>query len=455
MLEPLNLGTTLGEGETLGRRQVRLFSHRGDHYEMGYQQGLQMREAIHQLFHELHKMEAFQVQKPALLPSRAFMGVVMRRAVKEMWGDVSELYPLQKVRMEGIAKGADIDESLLFLALAGELTLAQIDYRLGACTAAAVSAERGALREPMIIKNFDYPEFFQPYYVTRFCQSAETASTLDVTLAPLAGCHDGMNEHGLCISYNYGYGTDLPNVNTPISLLVQQTLENCSNTREAIDFLKSGPRCGGAVILLADALDDLATVELSSNFSGVRYSREGLLINTNHYKCRDMVSYDIPRNAYYTSKNVRSLRGIRVHESSELRYARAEQLLDNLETVTMKDLLAVFCDHGESGRGDDNTICRHGPYFSTTASIIMLPVSRRLLVTYGHPCNSVFSDFFNPFAGAKSAEEMEDKEDEKEKVGLEEEENGEEEDRAGSVRSVRIMKEEPPPEEASESRESS
>ncbi len=413
-----------------------------------------MREAIHHFFHDLHKVEAFQIQKPALLPFRAFMGVAIRRAMKEMWSDVSELCPRQKMRMEGIAKGADIDESLLFLALAGELTLAQIDYRLGACTAAAVSAERSALGEPMVIKNFDYPEFFQPYYVTRFCQSAETASTLDVTVAPLAGCHDGINEHGLCVSYNYGYGTDLPNVNVPVSLLVQRTLENCSDTREAVDFLKSGERSGGAIILLADAHDDLATVELSSNFSGVRGSREGLLINTNHYKCREMVSYDIPRNAYYTSRNVRSMRGIRVHESSELRYSRAEQLLDNLETITMKDLLAVFCDHGESGRGDDNTICRHGPYFSTTASIIMLPYSRRLLVTYGHPCDSVFSDFFNPFASIESSEEAEEKEAGAEKVVVKEEESLGEKERTGGTGSVRIIREEPLPEEASEGQES-
>lgn len=443
MLDPLNLGTTLGEGMTLGKRQVRLFSLRGDHYEMGYQQGLQMREAIHHLVNNLHKVESFQIEKPAILPTKAFMGVAMRRAVKEMWGDVSELRPRQKTRMEGISKGADIDESLLFLALAGELTLAQIDYRLGACTAAAVSADISALGEPMIIKNFDYPELFQPYYVTRFCQSAETASTLDVTVAPLAGCHDGINEHGLCISYNYGYGTDLPNVNVPITLLVQDALENCTNTREAIDFLKSGARCGGAIFLVADASNDMVTVEISSNFSGVRDPQDGILINTNHYKCREMTSYDVPRNAYYTNKNVKALRGIRVHESSELRYSRVEQLLSEEETITMKDLLAVFCDHGESGRGDDNTICRHGPYFSTTASIIMLPLSKRLLVTYGHPCDSVFSDFLDPFKqeeGEGVAEEdrpqMEEGETEPGKV------------EAGG--SVRIITQEPPQEDASE-----
>ncbi len=402
---PLELGTTFGEGMTLGKRQVRLFDLRGDHYEMGFQQGLHAREAVHHLLSNLHEVEVLQLEKPALVPFRVFLGMAMRRAVSEMWRDIHAHCPRQGTRMEGIAKGADIEPSMLCLALAGESMLAQINYRLGACTAAAVSEERSALGEPMVIKNFDYPPFFQPYYITRLCIPLETASTLDVTVAPLAGCHDGVNEHGLCISYNYGYGTDLPNVNVPISLLVQEALENCTSTREAIDFLSSGKRSGGAILLVADASGDIVTVELSSNFSGIREPQDGVIINTNHYRCREMASYDIPRNAYYTSKNVRALRGVRVHESSELRYTRAEQLFSALELVGMKDLLNIFCDHGESGRGDDNTICRHGPYFTTTSSIIMLPRSRRLLVTYGNPCDSVFSDFLNPFTGGEAEQE--------------------------------------------------
>ncbi|MBN2025457.1 MAG: hypothetical protein JW854_01655 [Actinobacteria bacterium] len=398
----------MGEGASLGRQQVRLFDLRGDHYEMGYQQGLHLAEAIHHFQASFHRVEAFQVEKPAVLPTRVFMAATMRRAVKEMWSDVSEYCPRQKARMEGMAKGADIDEAVLFVALASEMALAQSNYRLGACTAAAVGVERSALGEPIIIKNFDHPEFFQPYCATRLCRPAEAAATLDVTLAPMAGSHDGMNEHGLCISYNYGYGTDMPNVNVPITLLVQEALENCTDTGEAVELLRKGRRAGGAILLVADASGEMVTVELSSNFSGVRDPGDDILINTNHYKCREMVSYDIPRNAYYTSRNVKALRGIRVHESSELRYARAEQMLQAMEMVTTKDLLGVFSDHGESGRGDDNTICRHGPYYTTISSLIMLPRSRRMLVTYGRPCDSVFTDFRDPFVLEEAETPQED-----------------------------------------------
>jgi hypothetical protein len=119
----------------------------------------------------------------------------------------------------------------------------------------------------------------------------------------------------------------------------------------------------------------------------------------------------------------------------------------------MKDLLTVFCDHGESGRGDDNTICRHGPYFSTTASIIMLPFSKRLLVTYGHPCDSVFSDFLNPFASGESEEVTEERDAEAEGVASEEK-GREEREKAEGAGSVRVIRNEPPREGASGSQES-
>ncbi|MBC7246338.1 MAG: hypothetical protein H5T73_00980 [Actinobacteria bacterium] len=401
MPDTLELGSTYGEGDAPGRRQVRLFDLQGNHYEMGYQQGLQMREAVRHYFANITRNEFFNRGKPALLPARLYLSIRAHRAAREMERDLADHCPRQKMRMEGISKGSGIDEVMLYVPLAAETVMAGIDYRIGACTAAAVGEERSALREVLVIKNYDYPAAFQPYFMTRLCRSAETYSTIDVTMATMAGCHDGMNEHGLCVSYNHGYGTDIPSVNVPVSVLVQEALETCANVEEAAELLCSRRRSGGALILLADATGKTLAVELSPNFCGVREAEEGILVATNHYRCREMISYDVPRNAYYTSRNVQALRGVRVHESSELRYARAVQLLSALETVTIKDLWSVFSDHGESGRGDDNTICRHGPYFATTCSLIMLPRSRRLLVTYGHPCESTFSDFPDPF-GARA-----------------------------------------------------
>lgn len=388
-----DLGTTVGGDPYLGRRQVRLFDFGGDHYELGFQQGLQLREAIHHLFHHLRDFDWVWVRKPPLVPFRMYVSLASRWAEGQLRDDLAKFVPDQLLRLEGIAKGADVPESHLFFALAGEMHINQVSYRLGACTGIVVSEEISNRGEPILVKNLDFPLYLRPYYVTRLSRPKELFPNLVLTLAPWPGCFDGLNSEGLCISYNQAYATDMPKANLPVSVLVQEALERCSTVREAVEFISGKPRGSGAQLLLVDSTGDMAALELSPNFSGVREAEDGWLVATNHYQSREMMSYDLPHTAYYDGRNVEALRGLRVHESSELRLKRAEQLLSEADTVGIKELVNIMSDHGESGRGDDNTICRHGPFYHTTCSLVMLPRSRRLLVAYGHPCESVFTDF--------------------------------------------------------------
>lgn len=388
-----DLGVTLGTGPTIGRREVKAFEFNGDHYEMGYQQGLQLREAISFFSARLSGFEVVQASRPPVVPARAYVYYLANRAVKEFLPDVATHYPEQRKRLEGLVKGSQLGESLFCLMMSVEVLLTQVNYRMGACTAAGIAAERCAQGEPVVIKNFDYPSEFQPFYITRHSQPLEGHQSMEVSMAAMVGSHDGINERGLAVSYNYGFGTDLPKAMAPVSIVVQEILERCADVEEAVAYATESKRACGALLLLADAGGNMASVELSPNFCGVREPEDGLLINANHYLCSEMTPYGIPSNAYYTPRSSRSLRGMRVHESSELRYQRLQQLLDVEERLALKDLVAVFSDHGEAGRGDDNSICRHGDYFSTTCSVIMFPVSRRMLVTYGNPCDSIFTDF--------------------------------------------------------------
>ncbi len=400
VVQPLwdfDTGVTIGTGPTLGNREVRLFEFAGDNYEMGYQQGMQLRDAISLMASRLGSFPSLVANKSPLLPSRLYLYMAARRAVNEYLPDIFNHYPNQHKRIEGLAKGAQMELSFFLLMMTAELMVTQVNYRLGACTAAGISAERCTLGEPLIIKNYDFPEEFQPFYITRHSQPLEGYASLEVSMAPLAGCHDGINQHGLAVSYNYAYGTDLPKFMVPVSLVVQEILENCATVEEAVKFAVESKRAGGAILMLGDSRGRFASVELSPNFSGVREPENGLLVNTNNYLSSDMLPYDIPANAYYSGRAVRSLRGIRVHESSELRYSRAIQLLDRDEAMGVREILEVFCDHGEGGKGSDNTICRHGELLSTSCSVIMFPASRRMLVTYGNPCSSVYTDFREVF----------------------------------------------------------
>ncbi len=381
-----------------GTQEVILFEFAGDHYEMGFNQGMQFKEAMGGFFGTLERSEAFAVSRPPLFPARAHFGYRARRAFQELAPDIQTHYPNQKRKIDGMAKGSGFLDQLFYLAAAQELSPDGVSYRLGACTALGVAPERFVMKEPVVIKNYDGPLEYQPFYVTQRCQPEEGIENISVSIAGLAGCHDGMNRHGLVLSCNCASGTDLPKVMVPTSILVQETLERCRTTEEAVGFLTRSRRGSGALIMVADAEGELASVELSPNFSGVRTAENGVLINTNQYRSPELKPYDIPRNAYFTNRNVRALRGLRIHESSELRYERTELLLEDLPEVSARDLVNIFADHGEGGRGSDNTVCRHGGYYWTTCSMMFLPASRRMLVTYGNPCNSTYTEFREPFS---------------------------------------------------------
>ena len=61
----------------------------------------------------------------------------------------------------------------------------------------------------MVARNFDYLPLIQPYYLIRESRPQGRLRAFEFTTAPLVGAVDGMNEAGLCITYNYGFTTDV------------------------------------------------------------------------------------------------------------------------------------------------------------------------------------------------------------------------------------------------------
>ena len=84
-----DLGVTLGTGPSMGRREVKMFEFTGDHYEMGYQQGLQLREAISFFAARLPEFELVKAARPPMVPARAYIYLLASRALKEFLPDVT------------------------------------------------------------------------------------------------------------------------------------------------------------------------------------------------------------------------------------------------------------------------------------------------------------------------------------------------------------------------------
>lgn len=324
-----------------------------------------------------------------------FMSLEKSRATKSLKNDIFQYYPKQAERLRGIAEGAEIDLSWVFFAQSLELlvTFGSSIIRVPACTSLGFNSQRTTTNESIIAKNFDYPNHFSPYHLTCLTKPMEGYQTLGCKMAPLPGMIDGMNEHGLTVTYNLAFSTEESKCFAPLSLALQEMLETCKNTEEAVQFLANAKHAGNGLLMLADAEGDVRTVEISHNHAATREPIENQIINTNHYHTPEMQKYEIPRNAVFSEKASKEWVGKRFYESSEERLKRAQDLLGSGDKLDENAITSVLRDHGKENHPSNFTVCQHGEYLSTLRSVIFYPNRKILKVLYGNPCQNEFSKF--------------------------------------------------------------
>lgn len=371
---------------------VDVYTFSGSHRQMGRMQGRRLRKMIRHGRRMLAEAEEISLLKPSWMPIDVFILIGSIKTWLEYSPHIRKFYPEQYKRLRAIARGAATTEGYITFLNSFEVEMNKANYRIGACSAAGVAPHRSASGEPLIYKNFDYPAHFSSVFATRLDKPAGRNQVISVTAAPCAGNHDGINDKGLAIAYNYGYGQDETKYNIPITILVQEALETCSTTEEAVEMLTRSRRGGGALLMICDADGDLCAFEMSNNSSAVRRLDDGFIAHTNHYHDPALAEIDIPEEAYYDDNNVAAVRGKRCMESTEKRYDRLIELLGGLEKISDDDMLAAFSDHGPGGGGSDNTICRHSDYFTTTCSVAFYPAQKRIRVMYGSPCSGTYRE---------------------------------------------------------------
>ena len=366
--------------------------------EMGLAQGAAARPKIHAARLALAELEAFRIQQPRWLPYGVYRWLAEQKASRFLAAPLSRDYPAMNERLAGIAEGAGISLKGILLINGLEPLMSSVGGCTacpGACSAVAVRGRRSTTGEPIIARNFDYLPLVQPFYLVRESRPSRGLRAVEFTSAPLAGAVDGMNEAGLCITYNYGFTTDQPKTPAaPISMAITEALERCRTVTEAADFISSMPRWGGALLMLADADGDIASLELSSTRCQLRRPVEGedVLYHTNAFSSPHMREVQVPWEAVYTNDAPTPLRGRRLHQSSELRDQRFRQLLAEVDVLDANLLGAIMADHGSDGTPSDDTPCVHGSYWFTTACLQFFPKERRMRVAYNTACQASFED---------------------------------------------------------------
>jgi len=375
---------------------VTLQTFSGSHHEIGVQQGQAVRELLQKTLGQIQNFEALRQVKPKLLPASLFLALAKRRADKLFRNDTFEHYPKQAQRLRGIAEGAGVGISTILFLRSLELLIGQkseSSYHLQACTSLGFRPKRTTAEEAILAKNFDYPPEYLAFHLTCLTKPTGGFQTLGCTMAPLPGMLEGINEHGLAVTYNYTYTTDKPEHFVPFSVVLQETLETCKKTDEAVRFITRAKRAGSALLTFADVEGDIKAVEISSNHASVREVIDDQIVVTNHYETPEMQKIEIPHTAVYSGRAPKALHGIRIHESSEQRLKRAQELLKSKAKIDENKIAAVLRDHGGDNQPSMMTICRHSEFASTLRSVIFYPNRKIMKVLYGNPCQNEYVEF--------------------------------------------------------------
>jgi hypothetical protein len=329
---------------------------RGTPWEMGFAQGSAFRVKVAQAREDLlRRLEAFRLQQPSWMPFWLYRLLAEYKGSRFLAEPLAHDFPDMSQRLKGLAKGSGAGLRAIHLFNALEPMLSAVGGCTAcpsACSAVAVRGRRSATGDPIIARNFDYLPLVQPYYLLRESRPEGRLGALEFTTVPLAGAVDGINERGLCITYDYAFTLDEPRKGAaPISMQVAGALECCSTVAEAAAWIISRRRWGGGLLMMADADGDIASLELSSTRSHLRRPEAGedVLFHSNAFFSTSMKDIEAPQISVFTGRAPTPLRGQRLHESSYQRDRRFQHLLAQAGPLGADDLAAIMADHGPEG----------------------------------------------------------------------------------------------------------
>lgn len=354
---------------------AKVYRFAGNHYEVGFQQGQTMRESIREGLDAILASELVKSSKPKLVPMALYYFMAKRRANNMLREDIFKYYPKQAQRMQGIADGASVDLSTV-------LFTQMLEVLIG-CTTVAYTPDRTSTSETIMAKNFDYLTFLAPYNFACETKVTDGYQTLGFKMASLPGVYDGMNQHGLVVTYNLARSTDKPEFLVPTGIMLQEMLETCVTVEEGVRMIARSKRGGhDGLITLADPSGDIKTVELSSHHAVVRETTNGRVINTNNYQTAEMRGHEVPLD----SGNMPGF------QTSSERIDRAMEILKGKPLVDEDSICSVLRDHGREGVPSVHTICKHGEPGCTHRSMIFYPKRKTIKMLFGNPCQGGYQE---------------------------------------------------------------
>jgi predicted choloylglycine hydrolase len=200
----------------------------------------------------------------------------------------------------------------------------------------------------------------------------------------LIGRDDGINEHGLCVTFSGGgtFKRQPRNKGFNFFLLVRTLLDNCRTVAESVEHLKKTPISGYWNFLMTDKNNNAALMQFFDGEYGVRQiskdSAERCLFSTNHYVLPSMAKYQKYAGDWILKNSKKRF---------ELIGATLSRLAPNISKENIRELLSKEIYDG---------VCGHyyTDYFGTLFSIIYDVSHLEADICFGAPThNSWHSQF--------------------------------------------------------------
>ncbi|MFX0026863.1 MAG: C45 family autoproteolytic acyltransferase/hydrolase [Candidatus Hermodarchaeota archaeon] len=372
----------------------------GNHAERGFQQGNQLKDKIHNMFDIVFHSKMFSEVTSKLIPLsivKFALGFMGKKNIKK---PLQQLLPNQFEKMMALIKGAKIKKGIIYGAhfieiMSGDPKSIYKNPPIQACSMIFALPEATSDNSMIFGRNYDFPNVLQPFQIVREEIPENGYRNINFTQYPLTGCHMGMNEKGLAIGYNYGRSwkkdpLDFRLKGIPGTFIVQEVLETCAETQEAVDFIvKFTGRANGCHYGLIDATGDTCVIETTSTRHAIRRPENNILAHTNHYQTQELKNANLPEYVRFKMDDM----DISPIESPKRRYNREIELLTKYNgQITMDIIKEILADH-DNREPDDFTVCTHGPSAGTLGSIILFPLKKEFWVTDSHPCNSKYEKF--------------------------------------------------------------
>jgi isopenicillin-N N-acyltransferase like protein len=343
----------------------------GGHLEMGRQIGEARREQIQHSIANAHILieqsydqleltwDGAQIQSRKYLPF------------------VEERYPQYVDEMRGFAAGANVAfDDIMALNVMEAMTTDAL--HLTRCTSFAVNEQRTADGHTLVAHNEDWiPEDEDDVYVIS-ARPNDEPPFLAMTYGGLLP-NVGFNAYGIAQLIDSVYPTD-SRIGIP-RLVVSRAVLASRRISGAIGRALVPHRAAGYNHLMVHESGEMYSIEVSARRFEILHGTDGYLVHTNHYLAPQMKEIESEPEELI---------------SSRVRYFRANRILRQSSSHTIKTLQAIQKDHVNL----PNSICNHAVEWSdpldrekTINAMVIDLTAREMHICWGNPCQNMYHTY--------------------------------------------------------------